>query len=53
MIWDGGFRGLIDQLPQEEMERFRREHLEEIDRLGTRNGIWLNVEVLYTIGTKP
>jgi ubiquinone/menaquinone biosynthesis C-methylase UbiE len=53
VIRNGGFRGLIDQLPQGEMERFRREHLEEIDRLRTGAGIRLNVEILYTIGIKP
>lgn len=52
VIWNGGFRGLVDQLPRGEAERFRREHLEEIDKLRTDEGIWLNLDVLYTSGVK-
>ncbi|OGW34110.1 MAG: hypothetical protein A2X58_11315 [Nitrospirae bacterium GWC2_56_14] len=52
VIWNGGFRGLVDQLPHGEAERFRREHLEEIDKLRTDEGIRLNLDVLYTLGVK-
>lgn len=53
VIWNAGFRRLVSQLPDEERERFRREHLLEVDTLRTEDGIWLDVGVLFTLGTKP
>ena len=53
VIWNAGFRRLVNQLSSENREAFRREHLQEIDALRTKDGIWLDVGVLYTIGTKP
>jgi hypothetical protein len=44
---------LISLLPQDDRERFKREHLKEIEALTTKDGIWLDVGVLYTVGTKP
>ena len=52
VIWNAGFRRLVGQLTPSEQERFRREHLEEIAALATTEGIWLDVGVLFTIGTK-
>ena len=53
VIWNAGFRRLVNQLSPEDRETFRREHLQEVDALRTKDGIWLDVGVLYTIGTKP
>lgn len=53
IIWNAGLRRMVSGLPPEQMERFRLEHLREIDALKTGDGIRLNVDVLYTIGTKP
>jgi len=53
IVWNAGFRRLVAQLTQTDQERFRREHLEEVGALRTDKGIWLDVGVLYTIGTKP
>jgi len=52
IIWNAGFRGLVSQLAPADRDRFRREHLEEIAALATTEGIWLDVGVLFTIGTK-
>jgi hypothetical protein len=52
IVWNAGFRRLVAQLSQEDQERFKREHLEEVAALRTDNGIWLDVGVLYTVGTK-
>lgn len=52
VIWNAGFRRLVGQLTASDQERFRREHLEEIAALATTEGIWLDVGVLFTIGTK-
>lgn len=53
VIWNAGFRRLVNQLPAGERERFRCEHLQEVDALRTKDGIWLDVGVLFTIGAKP
>ncbi len=52
MLWYAGFRGLINQLEPQAMERFKKEHLAEIQNLATDKGIWLDVKVLYGIGVK-
>lgn len=53
IIWNAGYRRFIGQLSDEERMRFKSEHLKEIDSLKTKDGIWLDVGVLFTIGTKP
>jgi len=35
-----------------DQEQFKQEHLAEIAALRTDKGIWLDVGVLYTVGTK-
>ncbi len=52
IIWNGGFRGLISQMSDNDIERFKTEHLNEVQELSTDNGIWLEMKVLFTIGTK-
>ncbi len=52
VVWNAGFRGMVTQLSAQDQEQFKREHLEEIGALSTDNGIWLDVGVLYTVGTK-
>jgi len=53
IVWNGGFRGLVEQIPPEQRETFRREHLEEIKKFSTDKGLWLEMPVLYTVGIKP
>lgn len=53
IVWNAGFRSQVGQLSSQDLERFKTEHLEEIERLQTRDGIWLNVNVLYTTGVRP
>ena len=52
IVWNAGFRRLVSRLSPEEQERFKREHLEEVEALRTDKGIWLDAGVLYTVGTK-
>jgi len=52
IVWNAGFRRLVAQLSQKDQEQFKREHLEEVGALRTDKGIWLDVGVLYTVGTK-
>lgn len=53
VIWNGGFRGLVQQLPLGTLDRFRQEHLQEVHELMTAEGLWLNLEVLHVLGVKP
>lgn len=53
IVWNAGLRRFVTRLSSEDQERFKREHLKEIGALGTDRGIWLDVGVLYTVGTKP
>jgi len=52
IVWNAGFRRLVNQLSTDNLKRFKQEHLEEVDSLRTEHGIWLNAPVLLTIGTK-
>lgn len=52
VVWNAGFRGLVDRVPEEKLDQFRKEHLTDIDQLKTKEGIWLDVEVLFFIANK-
>jgi ubiquinone/menaquinone biosynthesis C-methylase UbiE len=52
LIWYAGFRVLVNQLSPQQLEKFKAEHLAEVQKLATTEGIWLDVEVLYAIGVK-
>lgn len=52
VVWNAGFRRMISQLKPDDQERFKREHLQEVEALRTDKGIWLDVGVLYTVGTR-
>ncbi len=52
IVWNGGFRMMVSQLSTHDQERFKREHLDEVESLRTRDGIWLDVGVLFTCGKK-
>lgn len=53
VVWNAGYRRLVSRLSPENQARFRMEHLEEVAATMTRDGIWLDVGVLFTAGTKP
>ncbi len=52
IIWNAGFRRMVSQLSPERQEQFKCEHLQEIEEQKTKDGIWLDVGVLYTSGRK-
>ncbi len=49
-LWNAGFRGLLNQLSEKELLRFREEHLAEIKTHLTEQGLFLRVETLYGLG---
>jgi hypothetical protein len=52
IVWNAGYRKMVSRLSPQDQERFKQEHLAEIGALRTDKGIWLDVGVLYTVGTK-
>ena len=52
VIWYAGFRGLVAQLSDDQLARFKQEHLAEIDALHTGRGIPLNVTALFASGIR-
>jgi ubiquinone/menaquinone biosynthesis C-methylase UbiE len=52
VVWNAGFRRMVSQLPVQDQEQFKREHLQEVETQRTSDGIRLDVGVLYTSGTK-
>jgi len=53
VLWYAGFRGLLNQLSEPDLIRFRAEHLAEIAALDEGQGVPLRLEVLYARGRKP
>ncbi len=53
VVYNSGLRGLLDQLPADARFTFQREHMQEVGRLVTDQGLWLNVETLFSFGRKP
>jgi ubiquinone/menaquinone biosynthesis C-methylase UbiE len=50
VIWYAGFRGLVAQLSELDLARFRQEHLAEISALHDGQGIPLNIPALFASG---
>ncbi|GAO36470.1 ubiquinone biosynthesis protein UbiE [Sulfuricella sp. T08] len=53
ILWYSGFRGLLNQLSEGALTSFKQEHRSEIEKFATEQGIWLNVEVIISVGHKP
>ncbi len=53
LVWNAGFRGHVEQIPEKLFETFRHDHLDEIGKLATKEGIRLKVEVIYALGFVP
>ena len=50
IVWNGGFRGLFNKIAPDDLQQFKKEHLWEIDRLASDQGIWLEMSILFTSG---
>ena len=51
VVWNAGFRRMVSQLPPADLPRFREDHLREVAALKTKDGLWLDIGVLFTTGT--
>ncbi len=53
IVWNAGLRRFVTQIPPQDRERFKAEHLAEVEAHRTKDGIRLDVGVLFTMGTRP
>ncbi len=53
IVWNAGFRGLLNQLTEEEQQVFKRQHFEEINQLCAQQPVWLDTGVILAIARKP
>ncbi len=51
IIWYAGFRGLVEQIESTQVETFKRDHLAEVSKLLTPQGLAMQIEVLFAEGT--
>ena len=53
VIQSAGYRGLYEQLPQDHRADFKEKHRLEIEKLLTKDGIWMDVQTLFSTAIKP
>lgn len=52
VVWNAGWRSLLNQMTAEEQKTFEQQHLKEIKDIIGEQGIWFNTEVLIAVGNK-
>lgn len=52
VVWNAGFRGLLNQLSDSERERFKAQHLKTVRTLCREGKNWLDTGVIIAIGKK-
>lgn len=52
IVWNSGFRGLLERLPAAERAALRAAHLAELAPYVTENGLWLDVTVHFAAGRR-
>ncbi len=53
VVWNAGWRSLLNLMSEEERIKFKESHLKKIESLIGDDGIWFNTEVLIAIAEKP
>lgn len=52
VVWNAGWRSLLNQMPEEEQKEFEEDHLKELAKVIGEDGVWFNTEVLIGVGEK-
>ena len=52
VVWNAGWRSLLNQLSEEEQKTFEAEHIKEITNVLGNDGVWFNTEALIAVGEK-
>jgi len=50
VLWNAGYRGLLMQLSETDLATFRTEHLAQVAELMDERGLWLDIDVLFSLG---
>lgn len=50
ILWNSGTRGLLNQIPEQELPLFKARHLQNIGQLFDEGKLWLDVQVQFTYG---
>jgi ubiquinone/menaquinone biosynthesis C-methylase UbiE len=53
VVWNAGWRSLLNQLSEEEQQQFQKNHLNEINEVIGDEGLWFNTEVMIAVGEMP
>lgn len=53
ILWNSGTRGLLNQIPEQELPLFKKQHLDEVGKLFSDGKLWLDVQVNFTCGQVP
>jgi ubiquinone/menaquinone biosynthesis C-methylase UbiE len=52
VVWNAGWRALLNQMAEDEQKEFEKIHRQEIAQVLGDDGVWFNAEVLIAIGEK-
>lgn len=52
VVWNAGWRSLLNQMPEQEQRVFEKDHMKKITEVVGTDGGWFNTEVLIAIGEK-
>ncbi len=52
VVWNAGYRSLLNQLTDDQKIEFKEKHMAEITRLIGADGVWFNTEVLIAVAEK-
>lgn len=50
IVWNAGYRGLLSQMSEEELARFKEQHLQAVQQLCDRGDSWLDTGVAIVVG---
>ncbi len=53
VLWSTGYRGLLEQLSDVDLAKFRIKHSIQIEQLRTKDGIWMDVETHFSKAKRP
>jgi len=52
VVWNAGYRSLLNQLTEEQQVAFKEKHMADIKQLLGDEGVWFNTEVLIAVAEK-
>ena len=52
VVWNAGWRSLLNQMSEEEQKEFEEIHRDEIAEVLGDDGVWFNTEVFIAVGQK-